>query len=208
MSTSKGTALVTGASSGIGATYADRLARRGYDLILVARNQARLEELAARLRTEAGVAVEVLPADLANQADVLTVERRLRTDAAITLLVNNAGLGPQGPSLDSDIDYQDGMIAVNVTAVNRLAIAATDAFAAKGEGTVVNIASVVALIPEMFSATYVATKAFVLALTQSLQAEAAKAGKAVKFQAVLPGLTRTEISTASASPSTTWTSPW
>ncbi|MEA1676197.1 SDR family oxidoreductase [Nitrospirillum sp. BR 11163] len=189
----KGTALVTGASSGIGATYADRLARRGYDLILVARNQGRLEEAAARLRAETGVTVEVLAADLANQADVETVEQRLRTDAAITLLVNNAGLGPKEGSLGSDIAYQDTMIAVNVTAVNRLAVAATDAFAAKGAGTVVNIASVVALIPEMFSATYVATKAFVLALTQSLQAETAKAGKAVKFQAVLPGLTRTEI---------------
>ncbi|TWB22013.1 hypothetical protein FBZ89_104261 [Nitrospirillum amazonense] len=189
----KGTALVTGASSGIGATYADRLARRGYDLILVARNQDRLEEAAARLRAETGVKVDVLPADLSVQADVETVERRLRADAAITLLVNNAGLGPKGGSLDSDIAYQDTMIAVNVTAVNRLAIAATDAFAAKGAGTVVNVASVVALIPEMFSATYVGTKAFVLALTQSLQAETAKAGKAVKFQAVLPGLTRTEI---------------
>ncbi|MDZ5648078.1 SDR family NAD(P)-dependent oxidoreductase [Nitrospirillum sp. BR 11828] len=199
MSTSsKGTALVTGASSGIGATYADRLARRGYDLILVARNQDRLNEAAARLRAEAGVAVEVLPADLSQQADVEKVEQRLRADAAITLLVNNAGLGPKEGSLGSDIAYHDSMIAVNVTAVNRLAIAATDAFAAKGAegkgaGTVVNVASVVALIPEMFSATYAATKAFVLALTQSLQAETAKAGKAVKFQAVLPGLTRTEI---------------
>ncbi|MEE3625186.1 SDR family oxidoreductase [Nitrospirillum sp. BR 11752] len=195
MSTSsKGTALVTGASSGIGATYADRLARRGYDLILVARNQDRLEKAAARLRAETGVKVEVLVADLSVQADVEKVEHRLRGDAAITLLVNNAGLGPKGPSLGSDIAYHDSMIAVNVTAVNRLAIAATDAFAAKGAGTVVNVASVVALIPEMFSGTYAATKAFVLALTQSLQAETAKAGKTgVRFQAVLPGLTRTEI---------------
>ncbi|MBB6250124.1 SDR family NAD(P)-dependent oxidoreductase [Nitrospirillum iridis] len=191
---SQGTALVTGASSGIGATYADHLARRGHDLILVARNQDRLEELAARLRAETGVAVEVFPADLANPADVARVEGRLRGDAAITLLVNNAGLGPQGPALGSDIGYQDTMIAVNVTAVNRLAIAATDAFVAKGAGTIINIASVVALIPELFSATYVGTKAFVLALTQSLNAEVVKAGvTGVRYQAVLPGLTRTEI---------------
>ncbi|MDE1148004.1 MAG: SDR family oxidoreductase [Azospirillaceae bacterium] len=187
----KGTALVTGASSGIGATYADRLAHRGYDLILVARNQGRLEELAARLRAEAGVVVDVLPADLTVKADVLKVADRLHTDAAITLFVNNAGLGPQDPSVGADVDYLDTMVQVNVTAANRLAIAATNAFAAKGAGTVVNIASVVALIPEMFSATYVATKAFVLALTQSLNAEAGKLG--VRFQAVLPGLTRTEI---------------
>src|SRR5579859_6979373 len=93
----KGVALVTGASSGIGKVYADRLAHRGYDLILVARDKDRLTALAARLSAEAGVKADVLPADLTDKADLLKVEQRLRDDAAITLLVNNAGLGGNGP---------------------------------------------------------------------------------------------------------------
>ena len=93
---SLGTALVTGASSGIGATYADRLAKRGYDLVLVARDAARLQALADRLASETGVKVSVLPADLTDRADVRIVEKRLREDADISLLVNNAGIGPKG----------------------------------------------------------------------------------------------------------------
>lgn len=184
-------ALVTGASSGIGATYADRLARRGHDLVLVARDADRLEALAARLRTQAGVAVEVLPADLSTEAGIAAVERRLAALPAVGLLVNNAGIGPEGPMLRSTVGHLDRMVAVNVQAVNRLTLAAATAFAARGGGTIVNIASVVALVPEMFNATYAATKAFVLALTQSLAAELS--GRGVRLQAVLPGLTRTEI---------------
>lgn len=187
----KGVALVTGASSGIGAVYADRLARRGYDLLLVARDQKRLGELAARLRGEADVKVETLRADLTSRADVLEVEKRLRNDASISLLVNNASVGPDGPLLGADIDYLDRMIELNITAVNRLAIAAATVFAARDRGAIVNIASVVALIPEMFNGSYSGTKAFVLNLTQALQSELAKTS--VRVQAVLPGLTRTEI---------------
>lgn len=186
-----GTALVTGASSGIGATYADRLAKRGYDLLLVARDAARLSALADRLAKEQGVKVEILSADLTNRDDVRRVERRLRDDEAITLLVNNAGIGPKGSLLNDDIDYLEGMIDLNVVAVNRLAVAAAQAFAARAKGTIVNIASVVALIPEMFNGTYGGTKAFVLGLTQALNAELKERG--VRVQAVLPGLTRTEI---------------
>jgi hypothetical protein len=188
---SKGVALVTGASSGIGAVYADRLARRGYDLLLVARDQARLEELAARLRGEAGVAVEVFKADLTSRADLLAVERRLREDASISLIVNNAGIGPDGPLVGADVDYLDRMIELNVTALNRLAIAAATVFAARDRGGIINIASVVALIPELFNGAYSGSKAFVLALTQALQGELAQSS--VRVQAVLPGLTRTEI---------------
>ena len=186
-----GTALVTGASSGIGAVYADRLARRGHDLILVARDRQRLETLAQRLRAETGVKVDVLPADLGNHAELLKVEQRLRADAAISLIVNNAGIGPAGPLLGADIDLLDQMIAVNITALNRLAVAAATVFAARGKGTIVNIASAVALVPEIFSGTYAGTKAFVLNLTLALHGEAAKSG--VRLQAVLPGYTRTEI---------------
>lgn len=188
---SKGTALVTGASAGIGATYADRLAKRGHDLILVARDGARLEALAARLRTETGRKVDVLPADLGSAAGQDLVATRLVSDPAITLLVNNAGLGPSGPALASAPTAYDPMLALNVAALQRLTLTAAHVFAAKGAGTIINIASVVALIPERFNGPYAATKAFVLALTQSLAAELS--GKGVTFQAVLPGLTRTEI---------------
>lgn len=188
---SKGVALVTGASSGIGATYADRLARRGHDLILVARDAARLATLAGRLSAETGRTVEVLAADLTQAADLDTVARRLESDAAITLLVNSAGLGPSGPALASPAVGYDAMLALNVAALQRLTLTAASSFAARGTGAIVNIASVVALVPERFNAPYVATKAFVLALTQGLAAELT--GQGVTFQAVLPGLTRTEI---------------
>jgi hypothetical protein len=187
----KGTALVTGASSGIGARYAERLARRGHDLLLVARDIGRLDALAAELRATAGVRVETLRADLTDTTDLRTVEARVRTDPAIAMIVNNAGLGPTGAVLDSDPDYLDRMIALNVVALNRLSVAAAATFAARGAGTIVNVGSVVAFFPEQFSGTYSATKAFVLSLTQSLAAETA--GRGVRVQAVLPGVTRTEI---------------
>ncbi len=186
-----GTALVTGASSGIGATYADRLAGRGYDLILVARDQARLTELATSLSKRYGVKVDTLPADLTERADVRKVEQRLRDDASISLLVNNAGIGPQGPLLDSDPDYLDRMVDLNVFAAHRLAVAAAQVFAARGKGAIISTASVVALAPHFFSGTYVASKAFILSLTESLAGELKNKG--VRVQAVLPGLTRTEI---------------
>lgn len=188
---SQGTAVITGASSGIGATYADRLAKRGYDLILVARDQARLDGLASRIGLQTGVSIETLRADLTVQADVVRVERRIREDERITMLVNNAGIGPEGPLVNADLDYLDRMILINVVAVNRLAVAAATEFARRGKGTIVNIASVVALLPESFSGTYSGTKAFVLNLTQALNTEVA--AKGVRVQAVLPGLTRTEI---------------
>ncbi len=186
-----GTALVTGASAGIGATYADRLARRGYDLVLAARDEARLSALAGKLQEQYGVSVDVLRADLSVPADVRAVEKRIRDDAAITLLVNNAGIGPKGPLLADDIDYLDTMIALNVTAANRLAVAAAQEFVSRGTGTIINIASAVAIIPELFNGAYSGTKAYVLAFTQSLARELE--GKGVRLQAVLPGLTRTEI---------------
>jgi len=187
----QGTALVTGASSGIGATYADRLASRGYDLLLVARDTNRLNALAEHLSARHGVKVDVLVADLGKDGDLRTVERRLRTDDAISLLVNNAGIGPKGPLLADDIDYLDQMIAINVTAANRLAVAAAQTFVTRGKGGIINIASAVAIVPELFNGAYSGTKSFVLGLTLSLAAELADTG--VKLQAVLPGLTRTEI---------------
>jgi short-subunit dehydrogenase len=188
---SLGTAVVTGASSGIGAVYADRLARRGYDLVLVARDAARLTALANRLARETGVRTEVLQTDLTNPADRARVEQRLQSDASITLLLNNAGMAVSGTFLESDIDAVERMIALNVVAPTRLAAAVTKGFAARKAGTLINIASVLALVPEMFSGTYSGTKAYVLNLSKSLQAELGRHG--VRVQAVLPGATRTEI---------------
>src|SRR5687768_8589337 len=124
----KDTALITGASSGIGAVYADRLARRGYDLILVARNEARLGVLAARLARETGRSIAVLPANLSDRADLAKVEARLREDRTITMLVNNAGIAAVTPLLESDVDRMDDMIALNVAALTRLTYAAAPAF--------------------------------------------------------------------------------
>ena len=190
MSIIQGTALVTGASSGIGATYAEKLARRGHDLVLVARDAARLEALATRLRAETGVAVEVLPADLTAEADIAKVEARLAT-GEVALLVNNAGMALTGGLLDNGPVEFTRLIALNVTAPTRLAAVAAKAFVAKGAGAIVNVASVLALAPELFDGVYSGTKAFVLNLSQSMAHTLADKG--VHVQAVLPGATRTEI---------------
>ncbi|MGD1107311.1 MAG: SDR family oxidoreductase [Terracidiphilus sp.] len=186
-----GTALITGASSGIGAAYADRLAKRGYDLVLVARSEERLNALAQQVAAACDVEVDVLIADLTSRAEVRLVERRLRSDAAITLLVNNAGIGTPKQVLVEDVDWLEGVLELNVVTVHRLAIAAAQTFAARGHGGIINVSSIAALHPEQVNATYTATKAFVLNLTQGLHAEAAPKG--VKLQVVLPGATRTEF---------------
>jgi short-subunit dehydrogenase len=152
------TVLVTGASTGIGATYADRFARRGHDLVLVARDLPRLTALADRLRTETGVAVDVLPADLTKPADLAAVEARLRDDARIDLLVNNAGTSLRGGFADQTGDDVAGLIGLNVIAPTRLASAVTPRFVAEGRGAIINIASVVGLAPEFRSTVYGATK--------------------------------------------------
>ncbi|MBV8536951.1 MAG: SDR family oxidoreductase [Alphaproteobacteria bacterium] len=187
----KGTALITGASAGIGAVYADRLAKRGYDLILVARNRSRLATLAHRLKIETGRSVETLVADLGGTADLARIEAVLRGNANVTMLVNNAGVAAVTPLLESDVEKMDEMIRLNVAALTRLTYAAVPGFVARGGGTVINIASVVAIEPERLNGVYGASKAFVLAFSQSLQHELA--GKNVRVQAVLPGATATDI---------------
>jgi len=129
---SPGTALVTGASGGIGVIYADRLARRGHDLILVARDGARLEHLAHRIAGETGRRVEVLSADLGEPAGLAAVEGVLRADPSVTMLVNNAGIGATAPLLASDVNAMSRMIALNVDTLTRLTYAATPAFVARG----------------------------------------------------------------------------
>ena len=188
---SKGTALITGASTGIGAIYADRLAKRGFDLILVARNQTRLDALAKRLTSETGRSVDTIVADLNDRADLAKIETKLRGNAGITLLVNNAGVGAAGPLLNSDVEKMDEMIRLNVGALTRLTYAAVPGFVARDGGSIINIASIVAISPETLNGVYGGSKAFVLAFSQSLQHELADKG--VRVQAVLPGATATEF---------------
>ncbi|QRI86853.1 SDR family oxidoreductase [Pseudomonas putida] len=187
----KGTALVTGASTGIGSLYAEQLARRGYDLVLVARNRERLNALAGRLTTETRQNVEVFPADLANTDDLAKVERKLREDASISMLVNNAGIGTHTSLLESDVERMAEMISLNVTALTRLTYAAVPGFVARERGAIINISSIVSLAPELLNGVYGGSKAYVTAFTQSLNKELA--GKGVQVQAVLPGATATDF---------------
>lgn len=186
-----GIAVITGASTGIGATYADRLARRGHDLVLVARNRERLEQQATQLRQSYGVKVDTIVADLTERADLARVEQRLLTDPRITVLINNAGVAMNGELIDADPDALEAMIRLNTIAPSRLARAALPGFVARGRGALINISSVLALAPEMFNGAYSGTKAYLLNLSQKLQQEVANRG--VRVQAVLPGATRTEI---------------
>jgi short-subunit dehydrogenase len=187
----KGTALITGASSGMGAIYADRLARRGYDLVLVARSRERLAALSSRITTETRRSVEILDADLGDKAGLAAVEAKLKQDASITLLVNNAGVGTHTPLVDSDVDAMQRMIDLNVSALTRLTYAAVPGFVARGNGALINIASIVAIAPEVLNGVYGGSKAFVLAFSQSLKHELADKG--IQVQAVLPGATATEF---------------
>ena len=183
--------LITGASTGIGATYADRFARRGHDLVLVARDAARMEALAAKLRAETGVAIDILPADLTRDTDIARVEKRLREDAEIGILVNNAGAGLFGGFADQSSADIARLITLNTTSVAQLANAAASRFAAEGRGAIINIASVVGLVPEFGMSVYGATKAFVIFLSQGLTFELGPKG--VFVQVVLPSGTWTEL---------------
>jgi short-subunit dehydrogenase len=186
-----GTALITGASSGIGSVYADRLARRGHDLILVARDRRRLDALAIRLSEDTGRSVEVVAADLNDKGDLARVEGVLRTNVRITVLVNNAGISMSGDLSSADPDRLESMIRLNVLAPSRLALAAIPGFVERGRGTLINISSVLALAPERFNGSYSGTKAYLLNLSLRLQEEVASKG--VRVQVVLPGATRTPI---------------
>jgi hypothetical protein len=188
-----GFALITGASSGIGAVYADRLAKRGHDLILVARRFDRLRALADKLAGETGRKIEVIVADLGDRRERARVEAVLSTDKRISTLVNDAGLASSAPLLQADVDKMSDIIALNVEALTRLNYAAARGFVERGGGTIINIASVAAVAPEFvpLNGVYSASKAFVLALSRSLNSELAEKG--VRVQVVLPGPTATDF---------------
>jgi short-subunit dehydrogenase len=187
----KGIAVITGASAGIGAIYADRLAHRGYDLILVARNRKKLDEVAGRVAGATGRNVRAIAADLNDKADLRRIETLLATEPGITMLVNNAGVGGLVSLLESNVDDMEAMIELNVTALTRLTYAAVPAFVARGGGTLINIASAVAIAPELLNGVYGGTKAFVLAFSLALHKELAD--RNVRIQAVLPGATATNF---------------
>jgi uncharacterized protein len=188
------TALVTGASSGIGAALARRLAAEGTDLVLVARDGGRLDALAAELATPAAGAVraEVLVADLAEPGQLGAVEKRL-ADASrpVDLVVNNAGFGTYGDFAGLDVEGEEREIAVNVLAVVRLTHAALGAMLPRGRGAVVNVSSVAGLQATPGNATYGASKAFVATFGEAVAGELA--GTGVTLTTVLPGFTRTEF---------------
>jgi len=191
MQSLKGTAVVTGASAGIGATYAHRLARRGYDLIIVARNHEKLGALARQIGDETGRQVTVLQADLSRHEDLERVEALLRSDTTVTMLVNNAGFGTFAPLLQSDPQKMVDMIDLNVTALTRLTYAAVPGMVERGRGSIINISSIVSLSPETLNGVYGGTKAFVHAFSTSLNHELKNKG--IRVQVVLPGATATDF---------------
>ncbi|GLV24690.1 SDR family NAD(P)-dependent oxidoreductase [Sphingobium sp. TomTYG45] len=187
-------ALITGASSGIGSVYADRLAQRGFDVFLLGRCAERLEEVRSRISRKHDVAVKSLTADLNSEDGIHAAQEVLRR-RNLRLFVNNAGVGARGPLLAEDARQIEVMLATNVLAFTRLGVASARLFAKRGGGTIVNMASTLALYPEAGNAVYAATKAYVLAFSQSLRAECSAEG--LQVQAVLPGATRTPIYAAS-----------
>jgi short-subunit dehydrogenase len=185
-------ALVTGASAGIGRTFAEELAARGTDLVLVARDGARLEALADDLRARRGIDVEVLPADLLDPAELETVAARVgATERPVDLLVNNAGMGTFGHFADLDVQQELREIQLNVLALVRLTHAGLAAMEARGSGAIVNVSSLAAYQPSPDSAVYSATKAFVNSFTHAVHEEAGDKG--VHVMAVCPGYTHTEF---------------
>ena len=185
------TALITGASSGIGAVYARRLAGRGHDLVLVARTTEKLETLAAELRAAYGIRTEIITADLTDASQRQTVENRLRDGSPIDVLVNNAGDNIAGTIAETKPADLERLVTLNVTVPTLLASAAASCMAQRGAGTIINIGSVVGFMPEHFSGIYAATKSYILTVSQSLSAELGTKG--VHVQAVVPAATRTAI---------------
>lgn len=189
-------AVVTGASSGIGAALAERLARDGRDLVIVARRRQRLEALARRLEAEAGVSVDVMVGDLTDAPRLLEVESRIAADPRVDLVVNNAGFGAYGPFAELNSEFADDLIRLHVRAPMRLTHAALPGMIARGRGAIVNVASLLALSGPLHSrmsgkATYAASKAFLFTFTQALAVELE--GTGVHAMAVLPGMVETEF---------------
>ena len=189
-STMRGTAVITGASSGIGRTYAEKLAKRGYDLVLVARREDRLKQIAESLQTEFSIAAKVLVADLSEAAGVAVVSEHIAKSESISILVNNAGISAVTPLTETPDETIAAMIHLNIIAVTALSKAALLNFKSKGSGTIINIGSGVGFSPFSAVPIYSATKAYVYLLTQNLQGEVA--GTDIRVQVVMPGAVKSE----------------
>jgi short-subunit dehydrogenase len=191
MHTTSPTALITGASSGIGASFARRLARRGYHLILVARREERLQTLAAELRQQDRASAEVLVADLSEPSGIQQVEQRIAGSVPIDVLVNNAGFGTYGPFAEVSQDRHEDMINVHITATVRLCRAALPQMLKRSRGAIINVSSVAAFFPLPGNANYAASKAYLVTFSEALHRELT--GSGVKVQALCPGFTVTEF---------------
>jgi short-subunit dehydrogenase len=187
------TAVVTGASSGIGAAYARRLAAAGYNLILVARRKERLDKLAEELEANHAVEAEVLAADLTREAGLRKVEERIAAALDLEFLVNNAGFGTRGLFFQAPVEEQDGMHRLHVLAAVRLSHAALSRMVSRGKGSLVNVSSVAGFAQSPGNASYCATKAWLNSFTEGLYLDLAAAGSPVKVQALCPGYTLTEF---------------
>jgi short-subunit dehydrogenase len=193
MAISRPLAVVTGASAGIGAVYARRLASEGYDLVLVARRKERLEELAAELESRFNAQAEVLPADLTRDADLKAVEDRIARAENLEFLLNNAGFGGIGRFWETPVDTQDSMHRLHVLATVRLTHAALNKMTAHGRGAIVNVSSVAAFICRRGNTSYYATKLWMNGFTEGLYLELKHARRPVRVQALCPGFTVTEF---------------
>ncbi len=191
-------ALVTGASAGIGAAYAERLAREGYDLVLVARRRERLASLAERLRAAHGREVAIEAADLCDPADLARVERRIAETPGLALVVNNAAFGSSGAFWKLDRDREARQVTLNAVVLARLSHAALAVFEPRRSGALINVSSLNGYAPAPYAATYAATKAFVNSFTQSLHEELR--GTRIRVQLLCPGFTRTEFQEVAAVP--------
>ncbi len=206
----RGCALVTGASTGLGAVFATALARTQHDVILVARSRQRLETLAQQLWQNYGVVAEVCVADLTQPEALQQIEEKILCEPRLDVLVNNAGFGTTGPFAKLDPQREEEQIRLNVIALVRLTRAALPGMVARGSGAIINLSSLAALLPGPYDATYGATKAFVNSFTEAIHEELR--GTGVHLQALCPGFTHTEFQQragidVAAIPSFAWMTP-
>ena len=204
----KPVALITGASAGIGAVFARALAKRGYDLILVARRRDRLEALAAEL----GASTEIIEADLTDSAQLKVVEDRAATEPRLELLVNNAGFGIPGRFWKTDVEMQNRLHLLHIVAIMRLSHAALRAMTARNRGAMINVASVAGFVHSPGSVTYSASKSWINSFTEGLDLDLKSEGSAVRVQALCPGYTNSEFQEVAgmdkkAVPDSLWMAP-